>query len=132
MRETDNAYSQTDSDTLSETLHTRVIPTTDLAFGRGERYEVAGGQSTLEIFPEHRMSRITTPTSRLELFGSPAPRIVNGQVVISRENGQEETSLSVSPEGTVVFGYVHCPSAPDEPQTAPETAQEPAAAAPAG
>lgn len=127
-----------DTTALSDALHTDPRDTLDLAFGPGKRYDLAGKQSSLEVFPEAHMSRITTPTSRLELFGSPMPQVIDGNVVFSRETGHEDTSLSVSPEGIVVFGYVSSPQTPKQPApaasdvaTAPEQLQESPLAAPA-
>lgn len=116
---------------VSETLHATAYPTTDLAFGTGQRYDLASGHLSLEVFPEHQLTRITTPTSRLELFNAPTPQVIDGNVVFCRETGHDDTTVHVSPQGTVVFGYVASPTAPEQPATAPEQAQEPPRTTPA-
>lgn len=112
---------------ISAALHTDSSTTTDLAFGRGHRFELNDHQVSLEVFPEHQASRITTPTSRIELFTAPPPQVVDRQVIL-RDTGHEDVRLAVDPEGRVIFCYVYSPPLPAK---LPQPDQPPSPAAPA-
>src|SRR5512144_98240 len=112
-----------DEPALSEALGTESAIVRDVAYGEGVQYSVGRGNTRLEIFPKTGVTRLTAPGVRIELFDNVTLAVSNGGVEFSRTQPGQDASLTLVPNGGVVFTLVaggeNAPTAATEPLPQP-------------
>src|SRR5512144_462964 len=95
-----------DPEALAEALKTRCATVRDVAYGEGVQYSAGRGSVRLEIFPRTGVTRLTAPDVRIELFGGTRAEVSDGGVEFSRAQPGQDASLTVVPDGGIVFTLV--------------------------
>src|SRR5512144_1327855 len=95
-----------DEQALSEALGTHSATVRDVAYGEGVQFSAGRGSVRLEIFPRTGVTRLTAHDVRIELFGGTRAEVSDGGVEFSRNQPGQEASLTVVPDGGVVFTLV--------------------------
>src|SRR5512146_458547 len=95
-----------DEQALADALNTRSATVRDVAYGEGVQYSTRRGSVRLEIFPRPGVTRLTAPDVRLELFGGARIEVSDGGVEFSRTQSGQDASLTVVPDGGIVFTLV--------------------------
>ncbi len=91
---------------IAEALHTRSASVRDVAYGEGRQYSVGRGDARLEIYPRTGVARLTTTDVRVELFGGATAQVSGSGLEFSRTSPGQDASLTVVPDGGVVFTLV--------------------------
>src|SRR5512144_1447714 len=91
---------------LPDALSTRSATVRDVAYGEGVQYSAGRGSVRLEIFPRSGVTRLTAPDVRIELFGGARGEVSEGGVEFSRDQPGQDASLTVVPDGGIVFTLV--------------------------
>ncbi|MFD6941283.1 single-stranded DNA-binding protein, partial [Streptomyces goshikiensis] len=103
--------------------------------GHGSRVESPTDRPTadlkrglsLDTFPESGVSRITTKSARIELFGGMLPQVEDeGIVFFKKDSDHEHSTVAVHPDGAMTLGYqvdTGPASVPGLPQDVEDTAQ---------
>src|SRR5512144_150397 len=95
-----------DDEAIAEALGTRSSTVRDVAYGEGVQFSVGRGDARLEIFPRTGVTRLTARDMRVELFGNAAAEVSPGGVEFSRTQPGQDASLTVVPNGGIVFTLV--------------------------
>src|SRR5512135_2026239 len=95
-----------DEQALSDALKTRSATVRDVAYGEGVQYSTGRGAVRLEIFPRTGVTRLTAPDVRIELFGGTRAEVADGGVEFFRSQPGQDASLTVVPDGGIVFTLV--------------------------
>ncbi|MBT2451268.1 single-stranded DNA-binding protein [Streptomyces sp. ISL-43] len=112
-----------DAPAVAKALGTQAQEVTDPAYGDGQHFQVRSNGSflSLDTFPQSGVSRITTKSARIELFGGMLPRVEDeGIVFLQKDSDHEHSTVSLSPDGGMTMGYqvdtgpVSVPGLPDE------------------
>src|SRR5512135_534578 len=92
-----------DEQALSDALKTRSATVRDVAYGEGVQYSTGRGAVRLEIFPRTGVTRLTAPDVRIEIFGGTRAEVADGGVEFFRTQPGQDASLTVVPDGGIVF-----------------------------
>src|SRR5512144_1445929 len=95
-----------DEQALADALNACSATVRDVAYGEGVQYSAGRGSVRLEIFPRAGVTRLTAPDVRLELFGGARVEVSDGGVEFSRTQPGQDASLTVVPDGGIVFTLV--------------------------
>ena len=79
MAERFSKFSEFDSAKASEALGTEPSATRDVAHGDGQA--MSFGDTTLEVYQEAGVARVTTPDARIELFRVPTYHVTTERVL---------------------------------------------------
>jgi hypothetical protein len=94
-------FAEFDINKAGEALRSKPRETKDVAHGDG--HALTAGETTIEVFRNARVARVTTPDARIELFRVPT-YYVNPERVLFEQGGKEErTRLLVRSDGKVSF-----------------------------
>src|SRR5512144_1554240 len=116
-----------DDQAIAEALGTRPATVRDVAYGEGVQYSISRGDARLEVFPQTGVTRLTARDVRVELFGGAVTDVSPGGVEFSRTQPGQDASLTLVPNGGVVFTLV---TGGDTPTAATEPLPQPAASDP--
>jgi Single-strand binding protein family len=94
-------FSEFDERKAGEALGTEPHTTRDVAHGDGEALNV--GDTTLEVYRDAGVARVTTPDARIELFRVPNYSISGERVVFEQGTEDDRTRLQVRADGKVAF-----------------------------
>jgi Single-strand binding protein family len=106
MTEHEHNGAPLDDQPLAETLGTRSATVRDVAYGEGVQYSIGRGDARLEVFPRTGVTRLTSQDVRVEPFGSKVTDVSPGGVEFSRTQPGQDASLTVVPDGGIVFTLV--------------------------
>ena len=101
MPETPSHFSEFDAHTAGEALGSQPHATRDVAHGDGEALNV--GDTTLEVYREAGVTRVTTSDARIELFRVPSYSVSAERVVFEQGTEDNRTRLLVGRDGKVSF-----------------------------
>ncbi len=79
MTENSSDFNEFDAAVVGQALGTEPRTTRDVAHGDGEALNV--GDTTLEVYRESGVTRVTTPDARVELFRVPSYSVSGERVV---------------------------------------------------
>jgi Single-strand binding protein family len=101
MPEVPSNFSEWDGRKAGEALGARPHLTHDVAHGLGD--ELTVGETTLEVYRDAGVARVTTPDARIELFRVPNYAINGERVVFEQGEEDDRTRLLVRNDGKVSF-----------------------------
>jgi hypothetical protein len=101
MPETPSNLSEFDAQAAGQALGTQPHASRDVAHGDGDALTV--GETTLEVYPDAGVARVTTPDARIELFRVPNYAISGERVVFEEGTEDDRTRLQVRADGKVAF-----------------------------
>src|SRR3954452_19899230 len=101
MPEVPSSLSEFDGRKAGEALGTRPHLTRDVAHGDGEKLEV--GDTTLEVYRDAGVARVTTLDARIELFRVPSYSVSAERVLFEQGTDGDQTRLLVGRDGKVSF-----------------------------
>src|SRR3954447_16161873 len=101
MPEVPSNFSEWDGRKAGEALGARPHLTHDVAHGLGD--ELTVGETTLEVYRDAGVARVTTPDARIELFRVPNYAINGERVVFEQGEEDNRTRLLVRNDGKVSF-----------------------------
>ncbi|MFD9604226.1 single-stranded DNA-binding protein [Streptomyces sp. NPDC059970] len=97
-----------DGEAVAKALGTKAQEVTDPAYGQGQHFQVKSDKNflSLDTFPESGVSRITTKSARIELFGGTLPKVEDeGIVFLQKDSDHEHSTVSLHPDGALTLGY---------------------------
>src|SRR3712207_1932227 len=94
-------FSEFDAQEVGRVLGTEPHTTRDVAHGDGQALDV--NDTTLEVYPEAGVARVTTPDARIELFRVPSYTITGERVVFEQGDPDDRSRLLVRGDGKVSF-----------------------------
>jgi hypothetical protein len=94
-------FSEFDATKASEALGTEPRNTHDVAHGDGQALEI--GDTSVEVYPDAGVARITTADARIELFRVPTYNVSPQRVVFQQGEPGARTSLLVRDDGRVWY-----------------------------
>jgi hypothetical protein len=96
-------FSQFDRQAISDALTTRADDARDVAFGAGSHVTVAGGKTSLQVFPAAGVARVTTDDVRIEVHRLPGLAVdaEKSRVVFEQGTPDDRTRLIVRSDGKV-------------------------------
>jgi hypothetical protein len=101
MQETPSNFNQFDAAVVGQALGSQPRTMHDVAHGNGEALNV--GETTLEVYRDAGVARVTTTDARIELFRVPSYTI-SGERVVFEQGGQDDRSrLLIRNDGKVSF-----------------------------
>src|SRR5215218_5005650 len=96
MPEQPSHFSEFDAAAVGETLGAKARKTRDVAFGDGEALTVGKDEATtVEVYPDAMVTRVTTERARIELFGVPSYTVVNERLVFTHGPEDNESRLLI-------------------------------------
>src|SRR3954452_24332698 len=101
MPEVPSNFSEWDGRKAGEALGARPHLTHDVAHGLGDELEVS--ETTLEVYRDAGVARVTTPDARIELFRVPSYAINGERVVFEQGEEDNRSRLLVRNDGKVSF-----------------------------
>src|SRR3954467_5822787 len=101
MPEIPSNFSEFDTQAAGEALNSQPHTMRDVAHGDGEAINV--GETTLEVYRNAGVARVTTPDARIELFRVPSYSMTGERVVFEQGDGDDRTRLQVRADGKVAF-----------------------------
>ncbi|MFJ9643227.1 single-stranded DNA-binding protein [Streptomyces sp. NPDC101206] len=105
---TERARPTFDGEAVAKALGTTAREVTDPAYGEGHHFQVRSEKAflSLDTFPESGVSRITTKSARIELFGGMLPQVEDeGIVFFKKDSDHEHSTVAVHPDGAMTLGY---------------------------
>ncbi|MFD7264005.1 single-stranded DNA-binding protein [Streptomyces sp. NPDC059874] len=105
---TERARPTFDGEAVAKALRTTAQEVTDPAYGEGQHFQVQSDKAflSLDTFPEAGVSRITTKSARIELFGASLPHVEDeGIVFLQKDEEHEHSTVAVHPDGALTLGY---------------------------
>src|SRR4051812_19355089 len=99
MAERFSALSEFDAAKASEALGTQPHNTRDVAHGDGQALTV--GNTTVEVYQQAGVARITTPDARIELFRVPTYKVSDERLVFQQGEAETRTRLLLRSDGRV-------------------------------
>src|SRR3954462_3073665 len=122
MPEVPSKFSEWDGRKAGEALGAQPHLTHDVAHGLGD--ELTVGETTLEVYRDAGVTRVTTPDARIELFRVPSYDLGAERVVFEQGDVDDRTRLLVRGDGRVSFYPVlRGPQSPTTGEPAPVGAQ---------
>jgi hypothetical protein len=101
MPEVSSNFSQFDAQAAGAALGSQPHTTRDVAHGDGEALNV--GETTLEVYRDAGVARVTTPDARIELFRVPYYSVNRERVIFEQGEEHDRTRLQVRADGKVAF-----------------------------
>jgi hypothetical protein len=101
MPEVPSNFTEFDAKAAGEALGAEPHTTRDVAHGDGEALNV--GETTLEIYPDAGVARVTTKDARIELFRVPNYSITRQRIVFEKGDPDDRTRLQLRADGKVAF-----------------------------
>src|SRR4051794_4806284 len=101
MPETPSNFSEFDAKAAGEALGADPRSTRDVAHGLGDELDI--GETTLEVYRDAGVTRVTTPDARIELFRVPSYAINGERVVFEQGEEDNRSRLLVRNDGKVSF-----------------------------
>src|SRR3954452_7214210 len=101
MPEVPSHFSGFDAQAAGEALGSQSHAMRDVAHGDGEALNV--GDTTLEVYRDAGVARVTTPDARIELFRVPRYAITSERVVFEQGEEDDRSRLLVRGDGKVSF-----------------------------
>src|SRR4051794_6670862 len=101
MPEVPSNFNEFDAQAAGEALGSQPRTTRDVAHGDGEALDV--GDTTLEVYRDVGVARVTTPDARVELFRVPRYAITSERVVFEQGEDDDRSRLLVRGDGKVSF-----------------------------
>src|SRR4051794_38786210 len=101
MPEVPSNFSEWDGRKAGEALGARPHLTHDVAHGLGDELDI--GETTLEVYRDAGVARVTTPDARIELFRVPSYAINGERVVFEQGEEDDRSRLLVRNDGKVSF-----------------------------
>ncbi|WP_405789496.1 single-stranded DNA-binding protein [Streptomyces sp. NBC_01367] len=126
---TERARPTFDGEAVAKALGTKAQEVTDPAYGEGQHFQVRSDKAflSLDAFPEAGVSRITTKSARIELFGGSLPHVEDeGIVFMQKDEEHEHSTVALHPDGALTLGYqvdTGPVSVPGLPEDVEDTAQ---------
>lgn len=105
---TERARPTFDEQAVAKALGTKAQEVTDPAYGAGQHFQVSSDKAflSLDTFPEAGVSRITTKSARIELFGGSLPHVEDeGIVFLQKDQEHEHSTVALHPDGALTLGY---------------------------
>ncbi|MFD5008536.1 single-stranded DNA-binding protein [Streptomyces chartreusis] len=105
---TERARPTFDEQAVAKALGTKAQEVTDPAYGEGQHFQVRSEKAflSLDTFPEAGVSRITTKSARIELFGGSLPQVEDeGIVFLQKDQEHEHSTVALHPDGALTLGY---------------------------
>src|SRR3712207_6102674 len=94
-------FSDFNAQEVGKALEAEPRTTRDVAHGNGEAMNL--GETTLEIYRDAGVARVTTPDARIELFRVPSYSITGERVVFEQGEPDDRSRLLVRGDGKVSF-----------------------------
>src|SRR5688572_15125395 len=94
-------FSEFDAAKASEALGAEPHETRDVAHGEGQAISI--GDTTLEVYQDAGVARVTTPDARIELFRVPTYHVSPERLVFQQGEADSRTRLLVRSNGRVSF-----------------------------
>src|SRR4051794_18643926 len=101
MPEVPTNFSEFDAHAAGEALGAEPRTMRDVAHGDGEALNV--GDTTLEVYRDAGVTRVTTPDARIELFRVPSYSVSSERVVFEQGTDGDRSRLLVGRDGKVSF-----------------------------
>src|SRR3954454_15837919 len=101
MPEVPSNFSEFDAAAAGQALGTEPHAMRDVAHGDGKALDI--GETTLEVYRDAGVARITTPDARIELFRVPSYAINGERVVFEQGEEDNRSRLLVRNDGKVSF-----------------------------
>src|SRR4051794_22783703 len=101
MSEVPSHLSEFDAHAAGEALGSQPHPMRDVAHGDGEVLNI--GDTTLEVYRDAGVARVTTPDARIELFRVPSYSVSSERVLFEQGTDGDRTRLLVGRDGKVSF-----------------------------
>src|SRR3954451_21410427 len=101
MPEVPSNFSEFDAAAAGQALGTEPHAMRDVAHGDGKALNV--GETTLEVYRDAGVARVTTPDARIELFRVPSYSVTGERVVFEQGTEDTRTRLLVGRDGKVSF-----------------------------
>lgn len=98
-----------DQKAVAKALGAEASSLADPAYGAGWHFQLSVEKPplSLDTFPEAGVSRITTKSARIELFGGRLPTVEDEGIVFLRsDSDHEHSSVALHPDGGVTVGYM--------------------------
>jgi hypothetical protein len=104
MPETPSNFSEFDAQAAGEALGAQPHAMRDVAHGDGETLSVR--DTTLEVYRDAGVARVTTPDARIELFRVPNYSVSGERVLFEQGTESDRTRLLVGRDGKVSFRHI--------------------------
>src|SRR3954451_15210058 len=101
MPEVPSNFSEFDAQAAGEALGTEPHAMRDVAHGDGKALDI--GETTLEVYRDAGVARVTTPDARIELFRVPSYSVTGERVIFEQGTEDTRTRLLVGRDGKVSF-----------------------------
>ena len=120
MPEQPSPINEFDAEAVGEVLGTHARKTRDVAFGDGEALTLGKDETTtVEVYPDAMVTRVTTERARIELFGVPGYTVTNDRLVFVHGPESDESRLLVRGDGKAsYYPVLRATETPRTPNTA--------------
>jgi hypothetical protein len=93
-----------DAEAVGEALGAKARKTSDVAFGDGETLTFGKDETTtVEVYPDAMVTRVTTQRARIEIFGVPSYTVGNERLVFVHGPENDESRLLVRVDGKTSY-----------------------------
>jgi|tagenome__1003787_1003787.scaffolds.fasta_scaffold20866263_2 hypothetical protein len=104
MPETPSNFTEFDAAAVGEALGANARKTRDVAFGDGETLTFGKDETTtVEVYPDAMVARVTTERARIELFGVPSYTVANERLVFIHGPENDESRLLIRGDGKTSY-----------------------------
>src|SRR3954452_504495 len=118
MPEQPSHFNEFDVAVVGQALGAQPRALQDVAHGAGQALDV--GETTLEVYRDAGVARVTTPDARIELYRVPSYSLSGERVVFEQGENDDRSRLLVRNDGKVSFYPVlRAPESSGTPDTAP-------------
>jgi hypothetical protein len=119
MPEQPSSFSEFDAEAVGEVLGAHTRKTRDVAFGDGEALTFGKEETTtVEVYPDAMVARVTTERARIELFGIPSYTVTSERLVFTHGPENDESRLLVRGDGkTSYYPVLRATESPRTPDT---------------
>src|SRR3954454_20128469 len=101
MPEVPSNFSEFDASAAGQALGTEPHAMRDVAHGDGKALDI--GETSLEVYRDAGVARVTTPDARIELFRVPSYSVSGERVVFEQGEEGNRSRLLVGRDGKVSF-----------------------------
>ena len=104
MPEQPSSFSEFDAEAVGEVLGAHTRKARDVAFGDGEALTFGKEETTtVEVYPDAMVARVTTERARIELFGVPSYTVTRERLVFTHGPENDESRLLVRGDGKTSY-----------------------------